>query len=71
MHDRSRVSRLTVPCFQEHHLQRAISAQHVFREKKESLVIPVPKAENDMTDYDRLYHGDIRVPKQLIHMQSE
>lgn len=58
-------------CFQEHHLQRALSAQHVFREKQENLVIPVPKAESTITDYERLYHGDVSIPKQLICVQSE
>ncbi|TRY59214.1 hypothetical protein DNTS_014612 [Danionella cerebrum] len=53
----------------EHHLQRAISAQQVFREKKESMVIPVPEAESNITYYDRLYKGEFRVPKQLIHIQ--
>ncbi|KAL2081173.1 hypothetical protein ACEWY4_023026 [Coilia grayii] len=53
----------------EHHLQRAISAQQVFREKKECMVIPVPEAESNVTYYDRLYKGEFRIPKQLIHIQ--
>uniref|UniRef100_A0A8C9W532 Enhancer of polycomb homolog 2 n=1 Tax=Scleropages formosus TaxID=113540 RepID=A0A8C9W532_SCLFO len=53
----------------EHHLQRAISAQQVFREKKENMVIPVPEAESNVTYYDRLYKGEFRIPKQLIHIQ--
>ncbi|XP_044072500.1 enhancer of polycomb homolog 2 [Siniperca chuatsi] len=53
----------------EHHLQRAISAQQVFREKKENMVIPVPEAESNTTYYDRLYKGEVKVPKQLIHIQ--
>ncbi|XP_063070305.1 enhancer of polycomb homolog 2 [Engraulis encrasicolus] len=53
----------------EHHLQRAISAQQVFREKKECMVIPVPEAESNVTYYDRLYKGEFRIPKQLIHLQ--
>ncbi|TNN51238.1 Enhancer of polycomb 2 [Liparis tanakae] len=53
----------------EHHLQRAISAHQVFREKKENMVIPVPEAESNATYYDRLYRGDATVPKQLIHIQ--
>ncbi|XP_069010546.1 enhancer of polycomb homolog 2 isoform X2 [Embiotoca jacksoni] len=53
----------------EHHLQRAISAQQVFREKKENMVIPVPEAESNTTYYDRLYKGEVRVPKQFIHIQ--
>ncbi|KAF7709910.1 enhancer of polycomb homolog 2 [Silurus meridionalis] len=53
----------------EHHLQRAICAQQVFREKKDSMVIPVPEAQGCITYYDRLYKGDFRQPKQLIHIQ--
>ncbi|KAJ8351591.1 hypothetical protein SKAU_G00230670 [Synaphobranchus kaupii] len=53
----------------EHHLQRAISAQQVFREKKESMVIPVPEAESNITYYDRLYKGECCIPKQLFHIQ--
>uniref|UniRef100_A0A8C8FL27 Enhancer of polycomb homolog n=1 Tax=Oncorhynchus tshawytscha TaxID=74940 RepID=A0A8C8FL27_ONCTS len=53
----------------EHHLQRAISAQSVFREKKENMVIPVPEAESNITYYDRLYKGELRIPKQLFHIQ--
>uniref|UniRef100_UPI0037E9413B enhancer of polycomb homolog 2 isoform X2 n=1 Tax=Semicossyphus pulcher TaxID=241346 RepID=UPI0037E9413B len=53
----------------EHHLQRAMLAQQVFREKKENMVIPVPEAETNTTYYDRLYKGEVRVPKQLIHIQ--
>uniref|UniRef100_A0A8C9TS58 Enhancer of polycomb homolog n=1 Tax=Scleropages formosus TaxID=113540 RepID=A0A8C9TS58_SCLFO len=52
----------------EHHLQRAISAQQVFREKKENMVIPVPVAESNITYYDRLYKGEFGIPKQLIHI---
>lgn len=58
-------------CLKEHHLQRAISAQQVFREKKENMVIPVPEAETNTTYYDRLYKGEVKVPKQLIHIQRE
>ncbi|XP_068184715.1 enhancer of polycomb homolog 2 isoform X2 [Antennarius striatus] len=53
----------------EHHLQRAISAQQVFRDKKENMVIPVPEADSHTTYYERLYRGEVRVPKQLIHIQ--
>ncbi|XP_032366006.1 enhancer of polycomb homolog 2 isoform X2 [Etheostoma spectabile] len=53
----------------EHHLQRVMSAQQVFREKKENMVIPVPEAESNTTYYDRLYRGEVSVPKQLIHIQ--
>lgn len=57
--------------FQEHHLQRAISAQQVFREKRENMVIPVPEAESNVSYYDRLYRGEFKVPKQLIHIQRK
>lgn len=53
----------------EHHLQRAISAQQVFREKKESMVIPVPEAESNVIYYNRLYKGEYKQPKQFIHIQ--
>ncbi|XP_073503321.1 enhancer of polycomb homolog 2 [Phyllobates terribilis] len=53
----------------EHHLQRAISAQQVFREKKESMVIPVPEAESNVVYYSRLYKGEFKQPKQFIHIQ--
>lgn len=62
---------MSLVVFQEHHLQRAISAQQVFREKKENMVIPVPEAESNTTYYDRLYKGEVKVPKQLIHIQRE
>lgn len=57
--------------FQEHHLQRAISAQQVFREKKESMVIPVPEAESNVNYYNRLYKGEFKQPKQFIHIQRK
>ncbi|KAJ7345771.1 hypothetical protein JRQ81_001721 [Phrynocephalus forsythii] len=53
----------------EHHLQRAISAQQVFREKKENMVIPVPEAESNVNYYSRLYKGEFKQPKQFIHIQ--
>ncbi|XP_057214389.1 enhancer of polycomb homolog 1 isoform X1 [Triplophysa rosa] len=53
----------------EHHLQRAISAQQVYGEKRESMVIPVPEAESNIAYYDSLYPGDFKMPKQLIHIQ--
>uniref|UniRef100_A0A9L0J6K8 Enhancer of polycomb homolog 2 n=1 Tax=Equus asinus TaxID=9793 RepID=A0A9L0J6K8_EQUAS len=55
----------------EHHLQRAISAQQVFREKKESMVIPVPEAESNVNYYNRLYKGEFKQPKQFIHIQRQ
>uniref|UniRef100_A0A8C2ZS57 Enhancer of polycomb homolog n=1 Tax=Cyclopterus lumpus TaxID=8103 RepID=A0A8C2ZS57_CYCLU len=33
------------------------------------MVIPVPEAESNATYYDRLYRGDVKVPKQPIHIQ--
>uniref|UniRef100_A0AAR2L3R9 Enhancer of polycomb homolog n=2 Tax=Pygocentrus nattereri TaxID=42514 RepID=A0AAR2L3R9_PYGNA len=53
----------------EHHLQRAISAQQVYGEKRDNMVIPVPEAESNVSYYDSLYPGDFRMPKQLIHIQ--
>lgn len=57
--------------FQEHHLQRAICAQQVYKEKKDCMVIPVPVAQGNITYYDRLYREDFCQPKQLIHIQRE
>lgn len=56
---------------QEHHLQRAISAQQVYGEKRDNMVIPVPEAESNITYYESLYPGDYKMPKQLIHIQRE
>lgn len=56
---------------QEHHLQRAISAQQVYGEKRDNMVIPVPEAESNITYYDSLYAGDFKMPKQLIHLQRK
>ncbi|XP_061777514.1 enhancer of polycomb homolog 1-like isoform X2 [Nerophis ophidion] len=53
----------------EHHLQRAISAQQVYGEKRDNMVIPVPEAECNITHYESLYPGDFKMPKQLIHIQ--
>ncbi|KAL4630915.1 enhancer of polycomb1-like [Arapaima gigas] len=53
----------------EHHLQRAISAQQVYGEKRENMVIPVPEAESNIAYYDSLYPGEFKMPKQLIHIQ--
>ncbi|XP_003968226.2 enhancer of polycomb homolog 1-like isoform X1 [Takifugu rubripes] len=53
----------------EHHLQRAISAQQVYGEKRENMVIPVPEAESNITYYESLYPGEFKMPKQLIHIQ--
>ncbi|CAG5929127.1 unnamed protein product [Menidia menidia] len=53
----------------EHHLQRAISAQQVYGEKRDNMVIPVPEAESNITYYESLYPGEFKMPKQLIHIQ--
>ncbi|XP_071391532.1 enhancer of polycomb homolog 1-like isoform X1 [Centroberyx affinis] len=53
----------------EHHLQRAISAQQVYGEKRDNMVIPVPEAESNIAYYESLYPGDFKMPKQLIHIQ--
>ncbi|KAM9774576.1 enhancer of polycomb homolog 1-like [Syngnathus typhle] len=53
----------------EHHLQRAISAQQVYGEKRDNMVIPVPEAERNIPHYESLYPGEFRMPKQLIHIQ--
>uniref|UniRef100_A0A3B4AFG8 Enhancer of polycomb homolog n=1 Tax=Periophthalmus magnuspinnatus TaxID=409849 RepID=A0A3B4AFG8_9GOBI len=53
----------------EHHLQRAISAQQVWGEKRDNMVIPVPEAECNIPHYESLYPGEFKMPKQLIHIQ--
>ncbi|XP_043922640.1 enhancer of polycomb homolog 1 isoform X2 [Protopterus annectens] len=53
----------------EHHLQRAISAQQVYGEKRDNMVIPVPEAESNIAYYESVYPGEFRMPKQLIHIQ--
>ncbi|CAL8277217.1 unnamed protein product [Lota lota] len=53
----------------EHHLQRAISAQQVYGEKRDNMVIPVPEAESNIAYYESFYPGDFNMPKQLIHIQ--
>ncbi|XP_068196352.1 enhancer of polycomb homolog 1-like isoform X2 [Antennarius striatus] len=53
----------------EHHLQRAISAQQVYGEKRDNMVIPVPEAGSNITYYESLYPGEYKMPKQLIHIQ--
>nr|XP_056713213.1 enhancer of polycomb homolog 1 isoform X2 [Euleptes europaea] len=53
----------------EHHLQRAISAQQVYGEKRDNMVIPVPEAESNIAYYESIYPGEFKMPKQLIHLQ--
>ncbi|XP_021418773.2 enhancer of polycomb homolog 1 isoform X2 [Oncorhynchus mykiss] len=59
----------TLLSVQEHHLQRAISAQQVYGEKRDNMVIPVPEAGSNIAYYESLYPGDFKMPKQLIHIQ--
>lgn len=66
-----KLNTLPFPSLQEHHLQRAISAQQVYGEKRDSMVIPVPEAECNITHYESLYPGEFKMPKQLIHLQRE
>ncbi|XP_077078080.1 enhancer of polycomb homolog 1b isoform X3 [Siphateles boraxobius] len=67
--DRSPVGDGSLLGVQEHHLQRAISAQQVYGEKRDNMVIPVPEAESNIAYYESLYPGDFKMPKQLIHIQ--
>uniref|UniRef100_A0A8C9KKE3 Enhancer of polycomb homolog 1 n=1 Tax=Panthera tigris altaica TaxID=74533 RepID=A0A8C9KKE3_PANTA len=55
--------------WKEHHLQRAISAQQVYGEKRDNMVIPVPEAESNIAYYESIYPGEFKMPKQLIHIQ--
>nr|CAB3242834.1 enhancer of polycomb homolog 1-like [Phallusia mammillata] len=54
----------------EHHLQRAISAQQVYGDKK-VMVIPVPEAEISLECYNNLYRKTFRLPKHYIHNQAQ
>ena len=55
---------------QEHHLQRAISAQQVYGDTQQ-LVIPTPDTE-EIKDkvVEFLYHDPFKQPKQYIHVQG-
>jgi enhancer of polycomb-like protein len=54
----------------EHHLQRAISAQQVYGDASR-LVIPTPEAKLEPNiNYADAYSNNVKVPKQLIHMQA-
>ena len=56
---------------QEHHLQRAISAQQVYGDTQQ-LVIPTPETEELKEKVvDTLYHDPFKQPKQYIHVQGE
>ena len=55
---------------QEHHLQRAISAQQVYGDTQQ-LVIPTPETEELKEKVvDTLYHDPFKQPKQYIHVQG-
>lgn len=57
-------------CFlQEHHLQRALSAQQVYG-TAEALVIPVPEIDDVRKQYDQVYSLDYKLPRQYIHAQT-
>ena len=58
--------------FQEHHLQRALSAQQVYG-TAEALVIPVPDvAEVPKDRFNKLYapESSFKPPKQYVHVQG-
>lgn len=54
---------------QEHHLQRALSAQQVYG-TSEALVIPIPDIDDAKRNYEQVYATDYKPPKQYIHAQS-
>lgn len=55
--------------FQEHHLQRAISAQQAYGHTGE-LVIPTPECVSTPESYyNDLYPANYKNPRQLIHVQ--
>lgn len=56
---------------QEHHLQRAISAQQAFGHTGE-LVIPTPEVYTIGDElFDELYPPNYKLSRQLIHMQRK
>ncbi len=55
---------------QEHHLQRAISAQQVYGSANH-LVIPTPEFQSCSTEYETLYDNSCKQTKQYIHMQRK
>jgi len=50
-------------------LQRALSAQQVYG-TAEALTIPVPEIDDIKKEYDQIYSGDYKPPKQYIHVQA-
>lgn len=67
MVDKSKGSRY----FQEHHLQRAISAQQVYGDTQQ-LVIPTPETKpvDIHTSLIDDPENDFKIPKQYIHVQG-
>uniref|UniRef100_A0A8C0B0I9 Enhancer of polycomb homolog 1 n=1 Tax=Buteo japonicus TaxID=224669 RepID=A0A8C0B0I9_9AVES len=61
--------------FRNHHLSGPpfwfsdITAQQVYGEKRDNMVIPVPEAESNIAYYESIYPGEFKMPKQLIHIQ--
>lgn len=53
---------------QEHHLQRAISAQQVYGDTQQ-LVIPTPDSE-ELKNVPCLVRNNFKQPKQYIHVQG-
>lgn len=54
---------------QEHHLQRALSAQQVYG-TSEALVIPIPEVDDIAEKYGETYKNDFKPSKQFIHIQG-
>lgn len=54
---------------QEHHLQRALSAQQVYG-TSEALVIPIPEVDDISEHYNEMYKSDFKTTKQFIHIQG-
>ena len=50
---------------QEHHLQRAISAQQVYGDKH-AMVIPVPEAVISKEAYNNIYKENHRMPNKYV-----
>lgn len=55
---------------QEHHLQRALSAQQVYG-TSEALVIPIPEVDDISQHYNEMYKSDYKTTKQYIHIQGK
>lgn len=59
-------------CFQEHHLQRALTAQQAYG-TAEALAIPVPEMDSVGDRFLKLYgqRSGFKVTKQYIHVQRK